>query len=30
MSWTTIRADEYCESVRDGTHDTPKQTDTGY
>ena len=30
MSWTTIRADEYCESVRDGTHDTPKQTETGY
>ena len=30
MSWATIRADEYCESVRDGTHDTPKQTETGY
>ncbi len=30
MSWTTVRADEFCESVRDGTHDTPKQTETGY
>jgi len=30
MSWDTIRADEFCESVRDGTHDTPKQTETGY
>ena len=28
--WTTIDADKFCESVRDGTHDTPKQTDTGY
>ncbi len=30
MSWEMIRADEFCESVRDGTHDTPKQTETGY
>lgn len=30
MSWKTIRADEFCESVRDGTHDTPKTTETGY
>lgn len=30
MKWKTIRADEFCESVRDGTHDTPKQTETGY
>lgn len=30
MSWKTIRADEFCESVRDGTHDTPKPTETGY
>ena len=22
--------DEYCSSVRDGTHDTPKPTDSGY
>ncbi len=27
---TTIAADRFCESVRDGTHDTPKQTNTGY
>ena len=25
-----IRADEYCESVRDGTHDTPKKCETGF
>ena len=25
MRWETLRADEFCESVRDGTHDTPKQ-----
>ena len=25
-----IRMDEYCSSVRDGTHDTPKPTDNGY
>lgn len=30
MNWKTIRADEFCESVRDGTHDTPKPTETGY
>jgi type I restriction enzyme S subunit len=30
VKWKTIRADEFCESVRDGTHDTPKQTETGY
>ena len=30
MSWITVRADEFCESVRDGTHDTPKQMATGY
>ena len=30
MRWETVRADEFCESVRDGTHDTPKQTETGY
>lgn len=30
MSWKTIRADEFCESVRDGTHDTPKPNETGY
>lgn len=25
-----IRMDEYCNSVRDGTHDTPKPTETGF
>lgn len=30
MKWKTIRADEFCESVRDGTHDTPKPNETGY
>ena len=30
MNWKTIRADEFCESVRDGTHDTPKPNETGY
>lgn len=28
--WNTIRADEFCKSVRDGTHDTPKPTEMGY
>ncbi|MCI7454275.1 MAG: restriction endonuclease subunit S [Spirochaetales bacterium] len=30
MSWEIMRADEFCDSVRDGTHDTPKQTEVGY
>lgn len=30
MSWEYIRADQYCDSVRDGTHDTPKPTEAGY
>ena len=30
MNWEYIRADQYCDSVRDGTHDTPKPTETGY
>ena len=28
--WEYIRADQYCDSVRDGTHDTPKPTESGY
>lgn len=28
--WNSIRADEFCEFVRDGTHDTPKQQSFGY
>lgn len=28
--WKTIPADEYCDSVRDGTHDTPKPTQSGF
>ena len=30
MRWVYKAAEEYCESVRDGTHDTPKQTEFGY
>ncbi len=28
--WNIIRADEFCESVRDGTHDTPKPVENGF
>ena len=28
--WKTISATDFCDSVRDGTHDTPKQVDCGY
>lgn len=28
--WSFITADEYCSSVRDGTHDSPKSVDQGY
>lgn len=28
--WNFITADEYCSSVRDGTHDSPKFVDQGY
>lgn len=30
MKWKTVRAEEYCDSVRDGTHDTPKPVERGY
>lgn len=30
MRWESIRADEFCESVRDGTHDTPKEVEIGF
>ena len=30
MKWSYLPADEYCDSVRDGTHDTPKSTEHGY
>jgi type I restriction enzyme S subunit len=30
MKWETVRADVFCKSVRDGTHDTPKQAKSGY
>ena len=30
MSWEFVRADQFCESVRDGTHDTPKEVECGY
>lgn len=29
MKWETVIATDFCDSVRDGTHDTPKQTTTG-
>ena len=28
--WEEMRADEYCDDVRDGTHDSPKQVSNGY
>ena len=28
--WKIITAEEFCDSVRDGTHDTPKPTENGY
>ena len=28
--WKIITAEEFCDSVRDGTHDTPKPTESGY
>ena len=28
--WQTIRADDYCDSVRDGTHDSPKPVEKGH
>ena len=30
MSWEYIRAEDFCDSVRDGTHDTPRQVKNGY
>ena len=30
MNWETLRADEYCIAVKDGTHDTPKPVDFGH
>lgn len=30
MSWECIKAEVYCCSVRDGTHDTPKPVENGY
>ncbi len=30
MTWDYIPAEKFCDSVRDGTHDTPKPTDSGY
>ena len=30
MIYEFIRAEDYCDSVRDGTHDTPKPTERGY
>ncbi len=30
MKWEYVQADEFCDSVRDGTHDTPTPADYGY
>lgn len=30
MTWECVRADEFCEAVKDGTHDTPKQVEIGF
>ena len=30
MSWEYIKAEDFCDSVRDGTHDTPKPTMSGH
>ena len=30
MRYEYIRAEQFCDSVRDGTHDTPKPTENGY
>jgi len=30
MEFNELKAEEYCDSVRDGTHDSPKQTKEGY
>lgn len=30
MKWKYVQLDKFCDSVRDGTHDTPKKTDSGY
>jgi len=30
MSWEYLKAEDYCDSVRDGTHDTPKPVENGY
>ncbi len=30
LKFNTVLAKDYCDSVRDGTHDSPKKTDNGY
>lgn len=30
MIFKTLKANEYCDSVRDGTHDSPKKVEKGY
>ena len=30
MKFKTLKASEYCDSVRDGTHDSPKKVENGY
>lgn len=29
ISWETVISEKFCNSVRDGTHDTPKETSIG-
>ena len=30
MKWEMVPAERFCDSVRDGTHDTPKPTEAGF
>ena len=30
MEFKKIRAEDYCDSVKDGTHDSPKKVESGY
>lgn len=30
IKFKILKAEDYCDSVRDGTHDSPKKTDSGY
>ena len=30
MSWSTVRADQFCTLITDGTHDSPKPQQSGW